>query len=504
MSDFLFNLVDEPWIPCCDLSGNYISLGIRDLLLRSHELRSIQHQNPLTEAALLRILLAAIHRAVDGPRSRNDWKMLYKTGQFDERVPIYLEKWHHRFDLFSPYKPFYQTPGLMVIDSAGNSVPQPICSLMLERSSGNKKTLFDHSMDEVPLRLTPSQAAHALITAQMFSLGGLNNKTTNYFGYQQSFLNSTMVSGIFIILTGSNLFQTLLLNLLVYCDNEPIPNTSRDCPVWERDDMGKSSAITPKGYLDFLTCKDRHIRLVPQRDGDSICVEHMHIAQGEAFSKVTNPGFFKKKKKDGSWYYPQLDVNRMIWRDSTALFSFDSNIDERPKAFRQVQAMRGVVALPDRYVCTAYALANDKGNPLAWRKEKLNVPLSLLADNQVAARMERGMKLSEKGALALDGAVKCFIRDILPDKSKDVAEKASATGAIRMYWDQLEVHFQRFLLDIDDPEIALEKWENSLKKTAHESLNICVNGRYRGSSRSYKAWTAATANLNIHLSMLQN
>jgi CRISPR system Cascade subunit CasA len=504
MSDLSFNLMDEPWIPCCDLAGNYLTLGIRDLLLRSHELRSIQHQNPLTEVALLRILLAAIHRAVDGPRNSNDWKMLYKSGQFDERITKYLDKWRHRFDLFSSDEPFYQTPELMVVDSGGSSVPQPICSLMLERSSGNNKTLFDHTFDSTPVKLQPATAAHALITAQMFSLSGLNKKTTNIFGYQQSFLNSVMVSGIFIVLTGSNLFRTLLLNLLVYRDNEPIPYTSEDCPVWESHGIGKSEATTPKGYLDFLTCKCRHIRLLPQQDGDSVCVEYMHIAQGEAFPDVTNPGFFKKKKKDESWYYPQLDINRMVWRDSMALFSFDENVNKRPKAFRQIQAMRGVVTLPDRFVCMAYAIANEKGNPLAWRKEKLNVPLSLLADSQVAACMERGMRLSEKGATALDGAVKCFMRKVLPDKSKDVAEKASATGAVRMYWDQLEKHFQRFLLDIDDPETALEKWENSLKQTARDSLNLCVNGRYRGNANSYRAWTASTTDLNIHLAKLRD
>src|SRR4030042_5736104 len=200
MESFSFDLIYEPWISYTDLKADYSSVGINDVLMRAHEIRSIEHQNPLTEAALLRLLLAVIHKAVDGPRTSHEWKSMYGTGKFDERIQEYLVKWHHRFDLFSPDAPFYQTAGLQVIDGSGKPVPQSIASIALERASGNNKTLFDHTTAEVPVRLAPAKAAQILITAQMFSLGGLNKKTTNLFTYQQSFLNAAMVSGIFIVL----------------------------------------------------------------------------------------------------------------------------------------------------------------------------------------------------------------------------------------------------------------------------------------------------------------
>ena len=501
MVEFSFNLVDKPWIPCADQNGKPLMLGIRDLLQEAHVLRSIQHQNPLTEAALLRLLLAVVHRAANGPRNSTEWKVLYEAGRFDERVTQYLEKWYSRFDLFSPDKPFYQTPGLLVVDSLGNPVPQAIGSLMLERASGNNKTLFDHTTDGIAIRVTPSEAAHVLITAQMFSLGGLNKKTTNFFGYQPSFRNGAMVNGIFIVLAGGSLFETLLLNLLIYSDNEPIPNTDEDCPVWERDDMGGTTVAFPKGYLGFLTCKSRHICLAPYQVDGAVFVEHIHLAQGEAFPEVSNPGFFKKKKRDGTWYYPQLDVDRLVWRDSVALFSFDADGDNRPKAFRQVHAMRNTVALPNRYVCQAHALANNKANPLAWRKDKLSVPLELLSDRNVVAHLERGIALSEKAANALNDAVKSFMREYLPRNSKDVPEKAKATGAVQTYWNRLEGHFQSFLLDFSDPENALCAWEESLKRTSRKALEQCVRGRYSG-GRTFRAWSAANAYLNVRLAKL--
>jgi len=68
---------------------------------------------------------------------------------------------------------------LLLVDTSGKPSPQTISVLMLERASGNNKTLFDHTTTETSLRISPSEAAHVLITAQMFSLQGLNRKTTN-------------------------------------------------------------------------------------------------------------------------------------------------------------------------------------------------------------------------------------------------------------------------------------------------------------------------------------
>jgi CRISPR system Cascade subunit CasA len=502
MTEFSFNLVDEPWIPCTDQEGRRRLLSLHDFFIHAHEMRNLSCQNPLTEAALLRVLLAVVHRAVNGPRKRNDWKRLYSAKRFDERITEYLKKWRNRFDLFSSAAPFYQTKGLLVINEKGDPVPQSITSIMLGTSSGNNKTLFDHSTSDIFIRLTPGEAAMTLITAQMYSLGGLNRKKTNFFDYQQSFLNAVMVSGIFIFLAGESLFESLMLNLLIYDDVEPIPNTPDDSPVWERSDIGGTGAKEPKGYLDFLTCKCRHVILVPEQNNGVITVEHIHIAQGEAFPSIPNPGFLSKKNKEGKWYHPQLDVDRLVWRDSASLFSLDEGEDRRPKAFRQAANMRDVVALPRRYACTAIALANDKANPLAWRRESLNVPMSLLSDKEVVATLRAGMSMAEEGADAVRKSAYKFMQEYLPDRSKDVGEKASASGTLQMYWDMMEGYFHRFLLDMEEPEKALMTWAVSVKRTARDSLKTCITGKYRDAARSYQAWAIAENYLNVLLAKL--
>lgn len=504
MAEFSFDLIEEPWIPCVTQDGRQVALGLRALFAQAHELRGIEHPSPLTEAALLRVLLAIVHRAVNGPRTAREWRDVYGLGRFDERLPAYLDRWLHRFDLFSPDAPFYQTPGLQMVDKEGEPVPPPsVRCLMLERASGNNKTLFDHTVDGTEIRLSAAGATHVLLTAQMYSLGGLNKKTTNLFGYQQSFLHGVMVGGIFIALAGRSLFETLVLNLLIYTkDNEPIPNTPEDGPTWERTDVGAVSATMPRGYLDFLTCKCRHLRLVPERREGRVSVGGVHLAQGAAFPEVANPAFYRKRKKDGTWYTPQLDVERGVWRDSAALFGFDAAIDHRPMAFRQVQSMRGVVDLPTRYQCVAYALANNKANPLAWRRERLSIPAALLTDADTVATLVHGMAVAENGRSALWSAVQAYMREVLPPSSRDVPDKISATGVTLAYWDGLEPRFRRFLLDLEEPESALTSWEAAIKRTAREAMTSCVKGRYRNSARSYRAWSAASAVLETRLANL--
>lgn len=509
MSECSFDLIEEPWIPCATQDGRLETLGLGALFARAHELRGIEHANPLTEAALLRVLLAIVHRAVNGPRNGNEWKEVYRRGRFDERLATYLARWSHRFDLFSPDAPFYQTPGLQMVDSEDRPAqPQSVRCLMVEAASGNNKTLFDHTIDDAVVRLSPAKAALAVITAQQYSLGGLNRKSTNFFGHQFRFENSPMVDGIYVTLTGRSVFETIVLNLLILSDNQPIPDLGQDCPVWERQDragvvLSRKKAPPPRGYLDLLTCASRHITLVPESGEAGVYVERLHIAQGEMFCWVRDPGFVVKTSKKGVPYNAKLEPDRALWRDSLALFAFDLASDARPRAFRQAQEMRTLVDLPNRYICTAHALANADANPLAWRRERLNVPTALLTDADVVASLIHAMSVADAGLKALEGAVWVYITEVLPPSPpKTISAKGKATGAARTYWDALESGFQRFMLDLEDPETALTNWVAAIKHTAREAMSSCVKGRYRDSARSYRAWSLASAILETRLANL--
>ncbi|MBM3459945.1 MAG: type I-E CRISPR-associated protein Cse1/CasA, partial [Armatimonadetes bacterium] len=98
-----FNLLEEPWIPCTTLAGRQEQLGIREVLLRAHELRQIGGESPLEAAALFRLLLAVCHAALRGPGNLAEraalWECRSVAGWGGGKVLPYLEDWRDRFFL---------------------------------------------------------------------------------------------------------------------------------------------------------------------------------------------------------------------------------------------------------------------------------------------------------------------------------------------------------------------------------------------------------------------
>lgn len=507
MTDFSFNLADQPWIPCTDLTGEQRLLGLREILQYAHELRTIEALNPLTEAALMRVLLAVVHRIAQGPRSLSQWQQMYQTQCLPtDRIDAYFQKWRHRFDLLSSEAPFYQTPGLRILDKAGAPAPVSITGLMLEKASGNNKTLFDHAADDRRAALSPAEAARTLITAQMYSLGGLNKKTTNLFGFQQSYLNASLVNGNLVLLQGRNLFEQLLLNLFVYRDNEPMPSSAEDCPVWERTDIGGTGIATPKGYLDYLTCKSRHIRLVPEHDGTGIHVAKAHIAQAEAFPEVLNPAGIRRLNASNFARPLQLDTERPVWRNSLALLAFTNTADDRPRALQQAgAAMKSGIPVSTALLhCMIYGLVNNKANPLAWRKEVLSIPTAMVTEHELVERLRKGIEVSEAAGGGLEGTAQIFMRAVLPGNTREseIRHKVQATGVLRHYWDLLERPFQQFLLDIGNGNTALTTWEARVKGQARAAFENCLRQRCAVTAKTYRAWIQANRFLNGRLTEL--
>src|SRR5208337_970753 len=138
-----FNLIDEPWIPCIDSHGHNIEYGIRDTLLKAHELREICDDSPLVTVALHRLMLAILYRAHSGPDDFKAWNSLYACEAFNsEKVMGYLDRHRDRFYLISDRYPFFQMARLETREAIS------INRLATECASGNNATLFDHCGDK--------------------------------------------------------------------------------------------------------------------------------------------------------------------------------------------------------------------------------------------------------------------------------------------------------------------------------------------------------------------
>lgn len=496
-----FDVMRDQWIPVRAVDGTRRVVGLRDAIVDAAVLEALDTPKPLEAIATLRILLAVVHRIVDGPKSPEARAELYAKGSFDQKaVNNYYERWKDRFGLFDSNRPFLQVPGLSVVDKNGQDSPLRIESIIPESSPN--KTLFNHHADERPAELSPAEAARALIVFLYYGLPGLAKKNINIvsIGYQQSFSSAPLLQGIATILVGPTLFDTLCLNLLEYDGTVPIAGVApnADAPPWEREPVLRSGAYTPLGYLDYLVPLSRHVRLLPEVVDGRTIVRSVHYTQGLGYdcSKL-EPMFHKTvNRKNGELYIPKASEEKALWRDSGALFAFarlsnEAQKGERPKSFEQFSRLRrtferrhGSQALR----CESYALVNDKANPILWIRDSMAFPESALIDGNVARLIGDSVDLADAGRDCLYKAVWAFAAESLgKDPAKtDISRLVKATGAETQYWSALEPSFKRYL-ESADHDNAIIVWKRFVIETARRSFQTCVEARSASGYRFFAA-----------------
>ncbi|MEV0163347.1 CRISPR-associated helicase Cas3' [Nonomuraea fuscirosea] len=290
-----FNLVDEPWLDHVTISGAPAAASLRDLLLNAHLIRDLSVDVPTQYPALIRYLLAVLHRALgmrDGkqhesqPRIKGDWEYLHSLGHFpSEPINNYLDTWRDRFDLFHPKRPFFQVSGLTSLGGGR----KPAGLLIPYAASGNNVPIFSQSAERQSVELTPPEAARWLLHVHCWDTAGIKTgahgdpqakqgKTT---GNRTGLLGSLGV----LIPTGTTLWETLMYNLLVL--NEDI-SPADDTPAWEQDPLTAAwQARLPHGVLDLYGWPGRRVRLFPEHSGGETAVRQVLVCAGDRLKDET-------------------------------------------------------------------------------------------------------------------------------------------------------------------------------------------------------------------------
>lgn len=505
MPEHRFDLIDEPWLPCIGPDGAARELGLRAALLEAHELRELWHPSPLVTVSLHRLLLALLHRALLGPPTIDAWADLWRRGRWDpEPIGAYLERWRHRFDLFDRERPFYQSTSLEEAEGE-----RSIWALAQQASSGNNATLFDHSVNRSPRPMAPAEAARYLVAQQGYAVAGGNSKPVN-------FSHAPLVKGYTVLAVGADLFQTLILNLMRYGTERPIPWREGDRPTWELSEpsVPDGKAIPPHGYVDYLTWQSRRMRLIPE--GEPTSVRRCQILQGFATpDDILDPFKSYVMDKKGGRFSRGLSPDRALWRDSHILFQRVKPLSQWPELFAslaEIDDLRGageIDALPT-YALSAFGLATDPRNAasvLLWRQERLPLPLAYLNDQDLTFRLEEALALAETVAKVLTGGVRCLAKLLLgaasdhPDGRQpdpdDITNLAKHLAADQRYWSRLEEPFARLLVGLPDDQTAVGEaggaadsafraWATELRRVAGDVFAETTRG-LDGSARSLKA-----------------
>ena len=415
-----FNLCDEAWIPVLMSDGSERALSLRETLLRAKDIRAITGEMPQMSFALLRLLLAILYRvyeAEDAVRADvlNLWEDLWDQGEFDaEEVEAYLEDTYDGFYLFGE-APFYQTPDLAYADGHVD----PVSTLMPDVPK-REKYLFAMRAPQCVASLSYAEAARYLLLAQAYDTAGIkspvesNTHVNKGKVYAPKGAVGTGWCGAIggVCLEGKNLFETLMLNWVLYDDfseRRVALGVPGDLPPWERLSAGPDLLTRdPVGPVDMLTWQSRRIRLIA--DPDARTVTGVMICYGDittAVDKQQVEGMTawrgseaqqKRLKTTHVPFMPRLhQPGQALWRGLPAMLvssqavSKTDSADLRPGVVRWVELLEEEGIMSDSYPLTIHAQGMTYGTQSSVFEDglddRINLHAVLLRHDAGAQRM---------------------------------------------------------------------------------------------------------------------
>lgn len=333
MKETEFNLLDASWIRVMDAECNIREVSLTDALIHAHEYQCLSGELSTQDIAVLRLLLAVLHTVfsrvdADGEEcvlefeddALDRWESLWKLKQLPEQpIRDYLSQWHERFWLFHPERPFWQVAEMK--NGSGFEAKKLNGEIS---ESNNKIRLFSSYSGIEKTNLTYSQAARWLIHLNAYddnaakptkegkaAAGGkLPSVGVGWLGE---------ISAVYLI--GNNLFETLLLNLILINDNVV---ESKEYPVWEKESVSGHERVEiplPQNLAELYTLQSRRI-LLKRTDNN---VTGFTLMGGDFFPNIN--AFVEPMT---AWQYPKKDTNdylpyvlkpeKQLWRDFSSLF----------------------------------------------------------------------------------------------------------------------------------------------------------------------------------------
>lgn len=523
-----FSLLDDKWIPVVQQGGEVTEVGLRDTLLEPRLYRRIDAGHPLHTAALYRLHLGILHRALMGPADAEQAAEWYLDGFVGDRIAAYLNQYAERFDLFGK-EPFMQVAGLNPAE-VGENFRSHWTRLSTDEGSSNTTALFNVEARPAGERsdtLTPAQAARQLLANQAFTLGGLIKRFTT------SARAAPVATAALFLAEGSNLQQTLALNLIPYRPTMQL----HDRPVWEEPALtvadiqrvyaDKEPQLRPaRGYVSRYGWLSRSVLLLPEDTPDGVRVRTIGFGAGlplegagEGSGSNIDPMVTLRPSRDEkSDPYPyKLSRDRLLWRDLTALLpdaaatvteNKEGKVKTKPGRppevlLHAVEVMQ--LAHDQAHPATqppsqdeaedidavtsdtraaqpvipvqVFGQLTDQGKAFAMRQESYTLPTAFIDDpsrfrDHIKQALDDGALVGE----ALRRSVYALAEQLLkkdgtrsPDPA-DIRKLSEQIPAVPTYWQTLETPFRAYLLALDaDSEQAVLGWHTALKKAASRS-----------------------------------
>lgn len=366
----VFSLLDEQWVKVRALGGTVRQVGLLDLFEQAHELRGLAGELPTQDVAILRLLEAVLLGATRPARTRNDdenldlWAKWWRAGRFPlPTIEGYLEANRDRFNLLDPVAPFLQVADLHTASGKASGLTK----LIADVPDGHQ--YFTTRAGRALESLSCAEAARWLVHCHAYDCSGIktgavgDERVKGGKGYSMGYPAWAGNLGV-VVAEGSNLFETLMLNLPLSLARP------EDLPVWERPPLKACIASdhpAPLGPADAFTWPSRRIRLHP-RDGRIVDVQ---ISNGDRLG----PQHQQKNEPMSSWkkslnqskggvdvYMPVThSPQKRIWQGLGSLLLRVEGVSLRAPALEWLDLLRYNEVLPRSFGARLRAMGIEYG-----------------------------------------------------------------------------------------------------------------------------------------------
>lgn len=498
-NDKRFNLLDEPWILVRKKGCEIAEVSLADALLHAHEYDALSGELPTQDIAILRLLLAVLHTVfsrvdadgeeitIDTDNAVEVWSELWENGRFPEKpIRDYLDKWHERFWLFHPERPFFQA------NSAKKGTEYTAAKLNGELSeSSNKIRLFPKRVSQSKNEVTFPEAARWLLY-----LNGYDDTSSKP---KEKGLPSPGVGWLgklgLIWAVGDNLFETLMLNLVLLRDAaEP---WGENLPVWELDSVrtGERTEIPqPDNPAALYTLQSRRISLIC----DNNRVLGYNLLGGDFFDKVNafceqltiwRPIF---DKKNISGYQPRRhDSSKQLWREFSSVV--EKGVEShQPGVVSWIAYLMESGALEEKFFCRFEIASVQYGDKDFFVNDifsdSLTFNIGILTDAGIDCRILIENEISRCDKLA----------DIIADFAKDLMKAAGGkptslcTFAKEQYYYRIDGAFRKWMISVNPSQTQVER-EDRREEWRKINLDIiCELGQELAASQGQTAFIGRT------------
>ena len=400
-----FNLIDEPWISVIvNEKGQTEEVSLRSLFKNAHIYKRIAGDTETQDFAVLRVLLAILHTVfsrfnasgkpygffelderykptsiIEDDEDLDEyidalyqtWKALWNTGCFPAIVDAYLEKWYDRFYLLDEKYPFFQViEADLATENINKKAPSAVFGKNINRlisESGNKVALFSPRTAEDKSLLSKSECARWLLTFQGYT--GLSDKVM--FGndkYKASKGWLFDIGGIYI--EGNNLFETLMLNLVLHHPESQYSDTQQK-PCWEYSSTEMIqyyfSGVDYDNLAGLYTNWSRAIYIDPNTDFEKSFECHIvklpEIKHSDNFLEPMTIWQYNERGPSQATHTPRKhQVNQSVWR-SFGLISLPDSYEDKQRQPGIIIWMRTIRPFIGDYDLTLRAVSmKDDGN----------------------------------------------------------------------------------------------------------------------------------------------